>query len=166
MAAEPELLAVGRVGRPHGLGGGFHVTRPRPRLLAATGELLVGGVPYRVEHLGGTAARPVLRLEGVTSRERALALRGAELAVPRTGSPALGEDEWLAEDLAGCRVHDAGTEVGIVARLLAYPSCDLLEVQRPAGAQLLVPLIGDAVRDVDLAARSIDVDLTFLGEGG
>ncbi len=166
MAVEPELLTVGRVGRPHGLGGGFHVTRPRSRLLSAAGELLVGGVAYRVEQLGGTAERPVLRLEGVVSREQALALRGTDLTVPRGESPALGEDEWLAEDLAGCRVHDRGAEVGTVVRLLAYPSCELLEVQRPGGAPLLVPLIGDAVREVDVAGRSIDVDLAFLGEAG
>lgn len=165
MTVEPELLAVGRVGRPHGLGGGFHVTRPRSRLLTAAGELLVAGVPYRVESVGGTSERPVLRLGGVTSREQALALRDAELAVPRGESPALAEDEWLAEDLAGCRVHDRGVAVGTVTRLLAYPSCDLLEVRRDGGT-LLVPLVGDAVRDVDLATRSIDVDLAFLGEGG
>ena len=29
---------------------------------------------------------------------------------------------------------------------------------------LLVPLVRDAVRDVDLDARVIDVDLAFLGE--
>jgi hypothetical protein len=30
--------------------------------------------------------------------------------------------------------------------------------------ELLVPLVGDAVRDVDLAAGRVDVDLAFLGE--
>jgi 16S rRNA processing protein RimM len=40
-----------------------------------------------------------------------------------------------------------------------------LEVERTGGAgDLLVPLVGDAVRAVDVEARSIDVDLAFLGE--
>ena len=30
--------------------------------------------------------------------------------------------------------------------------------------ELLVPLVRDAVRSVDVAARRIDVDLAFLGE--
>lgn len=166
VTAGHELLAVGRIGRPHGLGGSFHVTRPRPRLLRSAAELFVAGVPYAIEHLGGTDARPVLRLAGVDSRERVQELRGAELAVPRAVTPPLAADEWLAEDLAGCRVHDGDVEVGTVARLLAYPSCDLLEVERPAAAPLLVPLVGDAVRSVDVDAGAIDVDLAFLGEAG
>jgi 16S rRNA processing protein RimM len=40
----------------------------------------------------------------------------------------------------------------------------VLEVARPSGPDLLVPLIGDAVRSVDIDRRVIDVDLGFLGE--
>ena len=56
-------------------------------------------------------------------------------------------------------------ESAALARLLALPSCEVLEVTR-AGDEpdLLVPLVRDAVRDVDLDARVIDVDLGFLGE--
>jgi 16S rRNA processing protein RimM len=41
----------------------------------------------------------------------------------------------------------------------------VLEVEREGGGELLVPLVRDAVRSVDVAARRIDVDLGFL-EGG
>ena len=55
--------------------------------------------------------------------------------------------------------------MGEVRRLLALPSCEVLEVARPGGvADLLVPLVKDAVRAVDTARRVIDVDLEFLGE--
>jgi 16S rRNA processing protein RimM len=46
------------------------------------------------------------------------------------------------------------------------PSCELLEVRRESGEELLVPLVRDAVRSVDVEARRIDVDLEFLGERG
>jgi 16S rRNA processing protein RimM len=32
------------------------------------------------------------------------------------------------------------------------------------GADLLVPLVRDAIRTVDVSARRIDIDLRFLGE--
>jgi ribosomal 30S subunit maturation factor RimM len=49
--------------------------------------------------------------------------------------------------------------------LLALPSCELLEVARNDGAaDLLVPLIRDAVRRVDIEHGEIDIDLAFLGE--
>ncbi len=55
--------------------------------------------------------------------------------------------------------------IGRVTRLLALPSCEVLEVQRDDGAgELLVPLVRDAVREVDLETSAIDVDLRFLGE--
>jgi 16S rRNA processing protein RimM len=78
----------------------------------------------------------------------------------------LEEDEWWPEQLEGCAVHDGAREVGVVRRLLGLPSCEVLEVVRPdgAGGELLVPLIRDAVRAVDVAGRRIDVDLAFLGE--
>ena len=118
-----------------------------------------------IERHDGTPERPILRLAGVGSREAVDALRGSDLYVPRAVAPPLEEDEWYAEDLVGCRVVDGDREVGEVAKLLPYPSCELLEVPRTGGAKtLLIPLISDAVRTVDLAARRIDVNLAFLGE--
>jgi 16S rRNA processing protein RimM len=62
-------------------------------------------------------------------------------------------------------VRDGKTEVGTVKRLLGLPSCEVLEVERAVGgADLLVPLVSDAVRSVDIEAQVIDVDLGFLGE--
>ena len=94
----------------------------------------------------------------------AVALRGEALMVAREQALVLDEDEWWEEDLVGCRVHDAEREVGTVRRLLGLPSVDVLEVERPDGADdLLIPLISDAVRSVDVERKLIDVDLDFLG---
>jgi 16S rRNA processing protein RimM len=84
--------------------------------------------------------------------------------VGRGAAPPLEADEWWAEDLEGCAVHDGATEIGVVRRLRALPSCEVLEVERPGGAELLVPLVADAVRAVDVERRRIDIDLVFLGE--
>jgi 16S rRNA processing protein RimM len=164
---EVALLSAGRVGRGHGLDGSFHVTQPRARLLVLGGTVVIGGVAYEVVRRDGTDARPILRLDGVATRETLDALRGAELWVRREAAPPLGEDEYYAEDLAGCLVVDGEREIGTVKRMLPYPSCELLEVERAGGGpakDLLVPLINDAVRDIDLVARRIDVDTAFLGE--
>jgi 16S rRNA processing protein RimM len=160
------LLSAGRVGRPHGLDGSFHVTRPRERVLGAAGSVVIDGDRHEIVRRAGTGARPILRLAGHTTREAAEALRGKELWVSRADTPPLAEDEWLAEDLEGLTVVDGDRRVGVVRRLLAYPSCELLEVERGAGErELLVPMVSDAVRTVDVAAGRVDVDLGFLGEG-
>lgn len=170
MNAEPDRwLRAGVVGRPHGLDGSFHVGRvggdAASRLLAEGTEVRVGEQTLRVVRLAGHARAPIMRLEGSSARADAEALRGQEILVARSGAPDLDEDEWWAEDLEGCAVRDGEEEIGIVSRLLELPSCEVLEVDRIAGgAALLVPLIADAVRDVDLERGVIDVDLRFLGE--
>jgi 16S rRNA processing protein RimM len=157
------VLVAGRVGRPHGLDGSFHVVEPRPSLLALD-ALLLDGQPHRVVRRAGTDERPILRLEGISDRTAIEGLRGTELRVDRDDAPELAEDEWYAEDLAGCLVVDGARELGRVRRLVPLPSCEALEVERPDGSDLLVPLVRDAVRSVDVAAGRIEVDAEFLAE--
>jgi len=157
------MLVAGRVGRPHGLDGSFHVVDARPDLLAL-GAVTLGDRSLRVLRRAGTDERPILRLEGVADRGAAESLRGSALLVDRAEAPDLEEDEWYAEDLEGCLVVDGDRSLGRVRRLLALPSCEVLEVERAGAPDLLVPLVRDAVRSVDVTARRIDVDSAFLGE--
>jgi len=160
----PDWLLAGRIGRPHGLDGSFHVTRVRPQLLGRGNAVRVGDRETEIERLAGTEDRPIVRVTLAGTREAIEALRGEELLVPRALAPPLEEDEWYAADLEGLRVVDGVTEVGVVSRLLPLPSCEALEVARRDGRELLVPLVRDAVRTVDLAAGTVDVDLEYLGE--
>ncbi len=164
-AATPEWLRAGRVGSPHGLDGSVHVLEPIAQLLMHGATVVVGERELRIVRRAGTDARPIIRLEGSENRSDAEALRGAEMFVAREEAPELEPDEWWATDLEGCTVRDGSTSVGVVRRLLSLPSCEVLEVERPGEGDLLVPLIQDAVREVDLDRRAIDVDLAFLGEG-
>jgi 16S rRNA processing protein RimM len=159
-----EWLRAGRVGRPHGLDGSFHVTQPNVQLLQNAETVMVDDHELGITRRAGTPSRLILRLEEHDDRSAAERLRGKDILVGRTRAPELGPDEWWAEDLVGCRVHDGDRLVGSVRRLLELPSCEVLEVERPEGGELLVPLVSDAVREVDLERRAIDVDLRFLGE--
>jgi 16S rRNA processing protein RimM len=154
-----QLLNAGRVGRPHGLDGSFHVTRPRGVLLVVGGAVHVGATVRAIVRRAGTGDRPILRLEGVDDRAGAEALRGEELLVPRADAPPLPDGEFWAEDLEGCVVvTPGGDELGRVEHLRALPSCEALEV-----GELLVPMVADAVLDVQLDRRLIVVDPRFLG---
>ncbi len=164
MSDGPEWLLAGRVGRPHGLDGSFHVTRPNAQLLDAATSVLIDDRELEITRQAGTQRSPILRVAGHDDRAAAESLRGKDLLVPRALAPELGPEEWWAEDLAGCAVHDGDREVGTVRRMLELPSCEVLEVERPVGGDLLVPLVTDAVREVDLDRRAIDIDLEFLGE--
>jgi len=153
------LLNAGRVGRPHGLDGSFHVTRPRGMLLSLGGGVRIADEVFEIVRRAGTEDRPILRLRGVDDRAAVEALRGEDLMVERAAAPPLPAGEFWAEDLEGCMVVTAdGRELGAVARLRPLPSCEALEV-----GDLLVPMVGDAVLSVDIEARRIVVDPGFLG---
>jgi 16S rRNA processing protein RimM len=123
----------------------------------------VGERSAEIVRRSGTDARPIVRLHGVDDRAGAEALRGLALTVNATGAPQLGEEEWWAHELEGCEVFDGERLLGTVSRLLELPSCEVLEVGRArSAATLLVPLVRDAIRKVDTAARRIDVDGQFL----
>jgi 16S rRNA processing protein RimM len=159
-----DWLHAGRVGRPHGLDGSFHVTRGRWLLLEPGATLRVGEREYVIERRAGTEGRPILRFAGAAKRSDAEALRGADLQAALHGAPELDEGEFWAEQLQGCDVADGELPVGVVVAMDELPSCEILRVRRTDGAELLVPMVADAVRSIDIAARRIDVDLAFLGE--
>ncbi|HTW42554.1 MAG TPA: ribosome maturation factor RimM [Solirubrobacteraceae bacterium] len=163
-------MPAGRVGRPHGLDGSFYVTRARSPLLQLGVEVTLGALTAVIVRRAGTEQHPIVRLAGIEDRAAAQELRGSELTVPSAHAPVLGEQEWWAHELEGCVVVGGEQLLGTVSRLLELPSCEALEV-RPTdgGAPLLVPLVKDAIRDVAIARKRIEVNLEFLGlarEGG
>ena len=125
--------------------------------MAGRDDILLGGDRVALTRRAGTPEKPILRIEGCGDREGAEALRGSELRVPVEEAPGLEEGEFWASDLEGCRVTDGDVEVGVVARMIALPSCEALEV-----GDRLIPLVRDAVRSVDIEGRRIDVDLGFV----
>jgi len=172
-----QSMSAGRVGRAHGLDGSFHVTGARPRLLVLGMAVTLDGRSTEIVRRAGTEERPIVRVRGIESREAAEALRGVELVVDRADAPSLGEGEWWAGDLEGCEVVDGERVVGVVSGLLELPSCEALEVRPGAEAEgapaaggrvpegILIPLVRDAIREVDVANGRIDVDMSFVEEG-
>ena len=144
------LVSAGRVGRPHGRDGSFYVDVPDRRLSEGT-SVVVRDRALTVERRSGTPERPLVRLSGVDDRSAAASLRGEPILV----DDRLAADEWLAGDLVGCCLPGLGR----VQRVLAGPSCDVLELDDGS----LVPFVSEAIRRVDLERRVIEVDVGFLG---
>ena len=151
MPSAPELVTIGRVGRPHGLDGSFFVDQASERegTFARGATLFADGEPAEiVASRRGAGGRPVIRLDRRVGR-------GAELTVPReTLSPLADEDEFYVFQLVGLRVEEEGGRMlGRVHDVLEYPANDVLELD--SGASL--PLVEACVRQVDLAGGRIVV---------
>jgi 16S rRNA processing protein RimM len=151
-------LVAGRIGRPHGLDGSFHVVEADARLLPLGAQVVIDGVPTEIVGRKGTDKRPILKLALAVTREAVEVLSGRPMLVARRAAPELASDEYWATDLVGCDVVAGDRALGRVESMRAYPSCEVLEV-----GELLVPLVRDAIRSIDVDARRIEVDPRFLG---
>ena len=149
-----DLVAVGRVGRPHGLDGAFFVEggSTRAETFAVGAELHVGGELAKVVAARrGAGGRPVIRLDRAAER-------GAVLAVPRASLPPLGDDEYYAFELVGLAVEEEGGRfLGRVADVVDYPANDVLELDSGA----FLPLVEACVRKVDVEGGRIVVAAGF-----
>lgn len=153
-------VRIGRVGRPHGKAGAFTVVEPTERLylLDEGRHVLIGDREFVVEWRKGTDERPLVKLADADGHE----LHGEAITVPRSALGPLGEGEFLVDDLIGADAFDGPQRLGRVRDVLLLPAADLLEVEREGAKPLLVPLVGDAVRSIDIEGRHIDVDSSFL----
>ena len=143
MAARPDRLEVGRVGRPHGLRGEVAVTftSDRAERHAPGAVLYLDDRALVVEAARPHQGRWLIRFEGVADRDAAVLLRGRVLsAEPIEGEP----DEWWAHELVGAEVVDvAGNHHGRVVSLQANPAHDLLVLDDGA----LVPIVFVVARE-------------------
>jgi 16S rRNA processing protein RimM len=150
LPADPNagLVFVGRVGRPHGVDGAFVVEQASEAEVrfAVGGELVVDGESAVValsRRVGG--GRHAVKLD------RSVA-RGTPLYVRRDDLPPLGGDSYYVADLVGLvAIDELGEQVGIVADVLPGPANDVLELD----TGLLLPLVEDCVREVDLPGGRI-----------
>jgi 16S rRNA processing protein RimM len=139
------LVTAGRVGKPHGRDGSFHVDGAA-HALPVDSTVFIRDRPHTVIRRAGTDERPLVRVSDIHDPSP---LRGELLLVDEQ----LGNEEWLASDLLGCSVPGHGR----VERVLDGPSCSVLELSDG----VLVPFVSDAIRSV--GEGSIKVNEDFLG---
>jgi 16S rRNA processing protein RimM len=101
------------------------------------------------------------RIQGVTTREAAEALRGTSLFVPRDRLPSLPYDEFYHADLIGLDVVDTGGSLlGKVAAIHNHGAGDIIEISSTRHkSALLLPFTKVIVPNVDLSAGRLIVDL-------
>lgn len=102
----------------------------------------------------------VLKFAGVNSIDAAERFGGADLWVPLPDRGTLPEGELFQADLVGCTLTDAATGkcLGAVAGWQQYGGPPLMEVSIDS-RQVLIPFVSSICRRIDLAGRSITVDL-------
>lgn len=173
----PAALTIATLTKLHGVRGELKL-RAAPEYVAflqhaandamtLTLHLPESGDEYEVTFASvrGHESAPIVAIDGVDSREDAETYRGAQVRVARELLPEIEPDEYYLGDLDGCIVHDSatGAVIGRVTLAESLPANIVLTIALDAGGTLLAPLAGDAVPNVDIDSRRIDIDVAFLG---
>ncbi|HWP08384.1 MAG TPA: ribosome maturation factor RimM [Polyangiaceae bacterium] len=159
----PRRLEIGRIGAPHGLAGELRVT------LHFTGSDVLAHVRSFVavsekgeRELVVTASRPhgpafLVKVEGVTDRDAAAALRGARVEVERSVLPPLAAGEYYLVDLIGATVVGPEGPIGVVTGIAAHPSVSSVELKLTDGRAAEQILSEPWVTRVDVDAGTIEL---------
>ena len=153
----PRWVAVGRVGRSHGLAGAFVVedASEAPERFALGARVYVDRQPVTVVESKRAGGRPVVRLD----RE---APRGTVLEIPADELPRPADGGWYAFELVGLAVaEEGGGELGRVEAVEPGIANDVLRLD----SDVALPLVDACVREVDLQAGRIVVAPGFALHG-
>jgi len=162
-----DLLAVGRILRPHGIRGALVIeslTDWPGRFVSGAKMLLEKGPGDHTEVTILTAAphggRLLVTLEGLEDRDAAGELRGLFLEVPACEAAPLAEGEFWAHDLVDMAVVDtSGTELGRVIEVFCRQAQDLIVAKAADDTEFSVPLVSEFVKEVSMTGKTITVDL-------
>jgi len=119
------------------------------------------GRPFEVDGARCYRDRLVLKLRGVDDPCGAEALKGRTVLVPPEEVPRLGENEHYVARLVGLRVVlvPTGETLGTVTDVAVTGGTDVLVVEEADGHELLVPMAGEIVVEVDEREGRIAVRL-------
>ncbi|MFH1524184.1 MAG: ribosome maturation factor RimM [Chloroflexota bacterium] len=163
-AGEPAFLAVGKVRRPHGVGGDalVEIYTDFPERILSQMVIYVGE-----NHLPLTISRRrthndglLLAFEGFTTPEQVGKFRNQTLYTTKADAPELPEGEYYQYELIGLEVKDEfGISLGKLTEIMQTGANDVYVVTNEAGRELLLPAITDVVLDVDLEAKTMKIHL-------
>jgi 16S rRNA processing protein RimM len=163
------FLIVGGIQKPHGIRGELYVRvetdrpdevfRPGRVLLLGDGRGHPDGRSVTVDRARPFKDGLLLKAVGLTSRTAEVdAMKGAQLLLPREELAPLAEGEIYTHQLVGLRVVAEEGEVGVVRDLYDAPGGQLLGVDRPGKAELLIPFVQALVKRIDVEAGVLELD--------
>ena len=160
----PAQICIARIGAAHGVRGAVKLWTftEDPLAVQAYGPLTTkdGARQFEVATAREAKGHLVVTLKGVATREDAERLNGIELYIARDKLPDTDEGEYYHADLIGLAAVNAAREpIGRVIAIHNFGAGDIIEIEPPYGATLLLPFTNAVVPTVDLAAGHVVVEL-------
>lgn len=116
-------------------------------------ELTIKGIKYQKNNI-------IVKFAELSDISEAELLKNTVVYTTRDQLPELEEGVYYITDLIGCRViDDNGENVGELVDVLPTGSNDVYVIKRPEKKDLLLPVIEDAVLNVDIENKVVMVHI-------
>ena len=161
---EPVFLVVGKIHRPHGLKGDvvFEVLTDFPERLRTGVTLFVGDghTAVTVERRRWHRSSLLIRFESIDKPEMLAPLTNQYVYVRADDRPPLPDGEFYHHQLLGLKViSDEDQELGNLFQILETGANDVYIVKNDVGKEILLPAIGEVIKEINLAEGKIIVHL-------
>ncbi|MEZ5357846.1 MAG: ribosome maturation factor RimM [Candidatus Zixiibacteriota bacterium] len=165
MVSRPDYITVGRFGRPRGVTGELYITPDTdfPDRFLDLFEVYIeeGGKKKSliIESAEIISGRPVVKVEGIESKEEAAALTNLAIFVPGEQAVELPEGSYYQFDLVGSTVKSVdGVEFGVLEEILFYPANDVYRIKSKDFGEILLPVVDKFVKGVDIEKKEIIIE--------
>lgn len=155
-------IALAAVAGAHGVKGELRLKlfTDSADSLSRLEQVYIAGVERRILSIRDAGKVAVAKIEGVSDRAAAEALRGSLVEVSRSALPPLEDGEYYHADLIGLPAVDKdGIQLGTVVAVENYGAGDLLEIENEAGKRALIPFRPGIA---DLEEERVFLDPDFL----
>lgn len=161
-----EYLEVGQIVNTNGLKGLLKINpftdditrfeKLKTILVEHKKELL----EFEIESVRYQKKQVLLKLKGIDTIEEAEKYREDYLKINRNKEEKLPEDTYYIVDLIGLEVYtENGELLGKLEDIFSTGSNDVYVVKNSDGKQILLPAIGDVIKNIDLKQKKIVVNL-------
>jgi len=158
-----KLILMGKIGRPHGQRGEVRLflynhdsdtlDEDMPVVIISEKGDQSGHVIESIRYLDKFA---LIKFKGVSHRDCVDALKHGEIAVDSALLPELEDDQFYHAELIDLPVYIAADEgrenpelFGRISRFFETGANDVFVVERPDGSEFFVPMIENAICDID-----------------
>lgn len=163
-SSEPEFLLVGKIVRPHGVRGevGMSLMTQHPEHLLSVKKLFVGPShqPHRVDRMRRHQTGMIVHFTDIKDRDQANLLREKMVYIAIKDAVPLEDGEYYLYQVEGILVvTEEGEELGRLTGLIETGANDVYVVTAPDGRELLLPVIPDVIKNVDVPGGTMTVHL-------
>jgi 16S rRNA processing protein RimM len=140
----------------------MRVLTAHPDRLPTLETLYIGETrrPYQVKQVRRHKQGMIVLLDGMGDRDEAETLRGQFVYVHIKNAVPLEEGEYYLFQIEGIKVvSDTGEELGRLTDLIETGANDVYVVTSPDNREILLPVIPEVIRRVDVSAGIMTVHL-------